>query len=190
MSDPNKILQGRAAVAHRVHTPEVEGSNPSPATIIQAPTPGAFLTDFPHRPRPVAHIGDKLGLGDNLSPHIQVWEVACKCGCGYGTHYGDIDDGILAIFEEIRTAIGNPKIIITSGARCASHNKAVDGAAQSMHLQGCALDMLIPYGVKGYPTRDEMIDIVLAANPDGGVGYKQYGPQGIIHIDTGSRRRW
>ena len=64
-------------------------------------------------------------------------EFACPC-CGKNIE----KDGIKRIADEIREHFGVPAII-TSGTRCAKHNKEVGGVANSWHLYGNAIDIYV-----------------------------------------------
>jgi uncharacterized protein YcbK (DUF882 family) len=61
----------------------------------------------------------------------------CQCGCGK-----DIDSHLLFILEELQDDCP-VKFIITSGARCKAHNKAVGGVESSAHVSGLAVDIAI-----------------------------------------------
>ena len=70
-----------------------------------------------------------------LSPHFKLREFQCRC-CGTVK----LLPGLLDMLEFIRSAWAVP-MIVTSGFRCAGHNAAVGGAAQSLHLRGAAADI-------------------------------------------------
>ena len=57
-------------------------------------------------------------------------ELACKCGCGLMPD----KESVYKLYA-MRLIFGKP-MIITSGARCLVHNKAVGGAKDSTHLTG------------------------------------------------------
>lgn len=65
-------------------------------------------------------------------------EFTCKCGCGTNLQ----KNGIKKIADEIREHFGKPAII-TSGTRCAKHNKEVGGVAGSYHTTGNAIDIVV-----------------------------------------------
>ena len=65
-------------------------------------------------------------------------EFACKCGCGRG--YDDMDAGLLRVLDEARALAGIP-FSLSSAFRCAKHNKAVGGVADSAHTHGYAVDI-------------------------------------------------
>jgi len=61
------------------------------------------------------------------------------------------------VLEEIRALVGKP-IVITSGFRGEELNKAIGGARNSQHKDGCAAD----FRITGY-TPDEVIRMILTA---------------------------
>jgi len=61
-------------------------------------------------------------------PNFTPAEIACPC-CG--EIY--IDPEALDSLQRMRGILGGP-LRVTSGHRCAAHNKAVDGASHSVHL--------------------------------------------------------
>ena len=71
------------------------------------------------------------------SAHFTDKELACPC-CGVNYCV----DKLVNALEALRTAIGLP-IQIDSGYRCASHNKAVGGEANSQHVLGMAADIRV-----------------------------------------------
>ena len=71
--------------------------------------------------------------------HFKVSEFACKCGCGFK----NINLELVKVLEDIRSYFGDKPIIITSGCRCATHNKKVGGVEGSRHVLGKASDFYI-----------------------------------------------
>jgi Uncharacterized protein conserved in bacteria len=71
--------------------------------------------------------------------YFQASEWWCKCGrCNV---CDPLADGLLRRLDILRAAIGAP-VIITSGWRCADHNRATPGASPtSYHLHGRAADI-------------------------------------------------
>jgi len=63
-------------------------------------------------------------------------EFACQCGCGFDA----ISLLMVDRLQQVREAINIP-IKITSGCRCATHNKAIGGVEDSGHLNGFAVDI-------------------------------------------------
>jgi uncharacterized protein YcbK (DUF882 family) len=98
-------------------------------------------------------------------------EFACRCGCGFDT----VDYQLILILKDIRLHFGLP-MIITSGCRCESHNKAVGGGEKSQHLFGRAADFRIS-GI----SPSEIYDYILDKWPNRwGVGVYN----GWVHIDS------
>lgn len=63
----------------------------------------------------------------------------CKCGCGL-----EISKSLYFILESLSRFFfekTGKKITVTSGARCAKHNKEVGGVASSAHVSGLAVDV-------------------------------------------------
>ena len=83
-----------------------------------------------------------------VSPHFKLREFQCRC-CGAVK----LSPELLAKLEITRDKWGGP-LIITSGYRCGSHNKAVGGAVRSLHLHGQAAD--ISASVKDQPRLREI----------------------------------
>ena len=75
-------------------------------------------------------------MGD-LTAHFSRSEFICGCGCGLTT----ISTSLVHRLEQARQLYGKP-LVITSGVRCATHNKVVGGLADSAHLNGLAADIL------------------------------------------------
>lgn len=129
-------------------------------------------------------------MGDmtrNFSKH----EFACKCGCGFD----DIDPKLVETLQEIREFWGKP-IHITSGCRCAKHNKNVGGKATSPHLKGAAADTAF----SDPDEKQKFVELVLRMHQQGrlphlgGLGDMAYS-NGCVHLDTkkakdGHLRRW
>jgi len=77
-------------------------------------------------------------MGD-LSEHFECNEFACKCGCGFRR----VDGRLIEALEALRRVFDRP-IHVTSGCRCAPHNRSIGGAAGSQHTVGRAADIQIP----------------------------------------------
>lgn len=65
-------------------------------------------------------------------------ETSCRCGCGM-----NITRQLLIKLNEAREVAAVP-FVITSGARCANHNRNVGGTPNSSHLRGLAVDIACP----------------------------------------------
>ena len=82
----------------------------------------------------------------NNVEHFTKTEFACKDGCGFN----NIDINLVKLLEQIREHFGGKPLIISSGCRCAKHNKKVGGVQGSRHVQGKASDIYI----QGVSTQD------------------------------------
>lgn len=93
-----------------------------------------------------------------LTDHFSVEELACRCGCGFGTRVEDYEPGFLEFLELVRVIFGRP-IHPTSGARCTDHNRAVGGVNLSAHTRAAALDATAS---NGYERHGLLVAYVLA----------------------------
>lgn len=83
-------------------------------------------------------------MGD-LTEHFSRAEFRCKCGCGAA----DIQPAVVDLLERCRVMLDH-SMTITSGLRCAAHNRAVGGAAKSSHVSGWAADVAVCGGLERY----------------------------------------
>jgi hypothetical protein len=74
-------------------------------------------------------------MGD-MTQHFSRREFRCA-DCALDT----INASLVHRLEQARQLYGKP-LVITSGIRCAKHNKAVGGLPDSAHLNGLAADIL------------------------------------------------
>lgn len=72
-----------------------------------------------------------------VSEHFTSGEFACKC-CGKYIENSEL----LFVLEDVRKHFGTA-VTITSGTRCAKHNKEVGGAPLSQHVLGTAADIKV-----------------------------------------------
>lgn len=86
---------------------------------------------------------NKQELNWNNIKYFKQHEFACKCGCGLNS----IDLKLVKILDEIRSYFNRP-IQISSGCRCAKHNKNVGGVANSKHVTCKAVDVILVGGNK------------------------------------------
>lgn len=110
-----------------------------------------------------------------LSANFKVSEFACKGkGCCSTVK---IDEKLVDYLQKIRDHFGKA-ITITSGYRCATHNKNVGGVTSSRHTKGQAADFYIK-GVKP-------AEVAKYAESIGVLGIGLYGPEdgNFVHIDT------
>ena len=57
-----------------------------------------------------------------LSPHFCAREFRCKCS---SPHTFQVSEQLISMLERLYTALDCGKIIVSSGYRCAAHDKAV-----------------------------------------------------------------
>lgn len=78
-----------------------------------------------------------------LSENFSLKEFNCKCGCAMPVQVLAKVKELVIQLEVIRKIVGNKKMIIVSGYRCASHNNTVGGARHSQHMLGNAADFYV-----------------------------------------------
>jgi hypothetical protein len=83
--------------------------------------------------------GTANAMNLKLSEHFYQKEFTCHCGCGETK----IDMMLIIKLEELRTALGNKSMTITSGYRCPVHNKGCGGVKRSQHMLGKAADIKV-----------------------------------------------
>ncbi len=110
-----------------------------------------------------------------LSKFFKRSEFACKCNCGYDT----IDAELLQVLTDLREHFGKI-VLISSGARCESHNKMIGGSSKSKHLLGKASDIV----VRGYEPH-EVATYLRAKYPDT-YGIGEYDT--FCHVDVRSTK--
>jgi hypothetical protein len=106
--------------------------------------------------------------------HFYVYEAACRCGCGFGRHRGDVSVGLIILLEKVRHEINRP-LFVNSMCRCEAHNRTVNGVDGSIHILGEAVDLRTVGGGRRHEVEK--------------AGYK-YGAMGVgtgksfIHLDV------
>ena len=101
-------------------------------------------------------------------------EFRCPC-CGQLPANG-MDGLLVSILDVLRHKLGMP-LVISSGYRCNRHNNECGGVENSQHIQGNAVDVLVPDNLN----LDYMADLARGLGADG-VG--RYYDSGFVHIDT------
>lgn len=119
-----------------------------------------------------------------LSQHFSVVEFYCKCG---KTHDTMIADELIAKLEQLYAALDCSKIIVTSGYRCAAHDKAVGGNGAGQHTKGTAADICC-YGQDLKPISSKLVCCKAQDLGFGGIANINSSYQ-YTHVDvrTGSR---
>jgi uncharacterized protein YcbK (DUF882 family) len=113
---------------------------------------------------------------EKITKNFSREEFKCKCGCGLMA----INPAIVQRLQVIRDIVGLP-ITITSGYRCKKHNLEINGAKESQHMMGNAVD----WTIKDY----SMSSVALLLHEWSG-GFHFYKDDNFIHTDIGPRRRW
>lgn len=112
-------------------------------------------------------------------PNFTPKEIACK-----GTEMIIVDRPSMDALQRLRTLIYNKTgagLIINSGYRSESHNKAVGGSPNSQHRLGKAFDIRITSKV----SRETIKQFAYGAGFNGIGDYDNF-----IHVDTGPKRNW
>ena len=87
-------------------------------------------------------------------------EFKCECGGKYCTGYPvQMKLTTLKFMQRIRDYTGKP-VFVTSGLRCKKYNKEIDGASNSKHLVGQAVDYYIPSITFNLAERKDLINII------------------------------
>lgn len=116
------------------------------------------------------------------SPHLSWDELACEDGTPYPDEWRTTRGKVLGrTFERIRTLLGKKSgklrpITVASGYRTPEHNASVNGAKDSMHLHGLAMDLHTPAGA----THAQLVDSASEVLGDrGGLFIYPWG----VHVD-------
>lgn len=112
---------------------------------------------------------------EKIGKHFKVKEFACKDG----SQVVFIDDYLVSILDILRNQIGKP-VIINSGYRTPTRNKAVGGAKYSYHMRGMAADIRV-----NEMSAKEIADKLNKIIPDecGIIVYDTW-----VHIDTRTKK--
>ena len=95
----------------------------------------------------------KYGDTTIISPHFKACEFQCKCA---GKHDFLIDDELIEKLELLITALGCSSAHVSSGFRCAAHDKAVGGSGTGQHTRGKAADVIY-YDQAGKPIDSTLV---------------------------------
>lgn len=120
---------------------------------------------------------------DRLSDNFIVTEFRCKCGRGHATL---LDPALPQKVQQLMTAIGAVKAVVTSGYRCAYWDRSVGGNGSGMHTRGFAADIIF-YDRDGRVIRPEIV--ACKAQDLGFSGIGKIDSQ-AIHLDIGPRKWW
>lgn len=109
-----------------------------------------------------------------LSRNFKAYEFSCNgegC-CSEAIYAPEVIERLQWMRDECKTAIA-----LSSGYRCAEHNKKVGGVASSKHLCGMAADLKIPKGM----TLDAFAALAESA---GFRGVLKYTKKNFVHVDV------
>ena len=103
-----------------------------------------------------------------VSEHFKLREFECRC-----CRKVMLSPGLLERLQALRALWGKP-VVITSGYRCPSHNHAVGGVPNSLHLKGRAADIAVE--------RREQDAVAAMARQVGFDSVITYGARNFIHL--------
>ena len=109
-------------------------------------------------------------------PSFSPAEIACR-----GTGAIKISAEAMDKLQALRNRLGKP-LIVRSGYRSPSHNRAVGGAPASKHMLGTAFDIAM--------SNHDPAAFEAAARAVGFLGFGYYPRSGFMHIDLGPARSW
>ena len=89
----------------------------------------------------------------SLSPHFNSKEFKCKCG---KSHEFKIDSDLIDKLEKLYSQLNCSKIVVSSGFRCETHDRAVGGNGNGQHTKGTAADICC-YGQDGNPISSKIV---------------------------------
>ena len=107
-------------------------------------------------------------------PSFSPAEIACR-----GTGAIKINTEAMDKLQSLRNRLGKP-LIVRSGYRSPSHNRAVGGAPASKHMLGTAFDIAM--------SNHDPVAFAEAARAVGFLGFGTYPRSGFMHIDLGPAR--
>ena len=108
-------------------------------------------------------------MGD-IGKYFSRSEFACKCGCDRS----HVEPSLVEALDRLRKDIGKP-VAITSGFRCADHNRSVGGRTNSAHTKGMAADIKV--GSSDY--RHDVLEAIFRIGLFNRVGIAK----DFVHID-------
>lgn len=88
-----------------------------------------------------------------LTPNFNAREFKCKCSKVHDTL---ISDELVSKLEKLYAKLNCSKIIVTSGFRCAEHDKNIGGSGTGQHTKGNAADICC-YGQDGHPISSKTV---------------------------------
>ena len=122
--------------------------------------------------RHFSDVPESLWRWPNFSPA----EIACR-----GTGRLKLHPAALDTLQALRNRLGKP-LIVRSAYRSPEHNRAVDGAPRSKHMDGTAFDIAM--------SNHDPAAFETAAREVGFLGFGTYPRSGFMHVDLGPARSW
>lgn len=120
-----------------------------------------------------------------LTAHFNAHEFKCKCG---KPHDFELSDELVTKLERLYEKLNCSKIIVTSGFRCAAHDKSVGGSGTGQHTKGNAADICC-YGQDGNPISSKIV--CCTAQDLGFGGIANITSEYIYtHVDVRTGLRW
>ena len=107
-----------------------------------------------------------------ISLNFYLYEFECRHCQAVMVEYRLID-----MLQALRQKLGSA-IVITSGYRCPSYNRAVGGAENSFHTKGMAADFYVP------GTELTIVELADLCESWGFGGVGAYVEQGFVHVDS------
>ena len=126
-------------------------------------------------------------MGD-LSPHFSKHEFECKCGCGLCSPHAFLIPGLELLRSNLCELVGkNIPLHISSGHRCAEHNREEGGARNSQHLLGKAADVHANVSMEMLFRAALLVPVFRY----GGIGIYEPDNGSFLHLDVrGYKSRW
>lgn len=122
--------------------------------------------------------------GDNPD-NYQAYGYEEGCGCGFSRL---TDDTLIALVDAVCEKLG-VKFEASCSYRCPVHNQRVGGVVNSQHVQGIAIDAIVPAGYTVDSFADLIQSVMEELGIEGGIG-RYYG-EGFVHFDVrGSWAFW
>lgn len=112
---------------------------------------------------------------EKVGQHFKVKEFACQDG----SQVVFIDSYLVSILDILRNEVGKP-VIINSGYRTPTRNKAVGGAKYSYHMRGMAADIRIN-GMSAKEIANKLNKII--PNECGIIVYENW-----VHLDVRTKK--
>ncbi|MEG1824892.1 MAG: D-Ala-D-Ala carboxypeptidase family metallohydrolase [Cloacibacillus sp.] len=106
-----------------------------------------------------------------IAKNFNLMELQCPCCHRVMTH-----PRLVAALQSLRDLLERP-MVITSGYRCAEHNRTVGGASASRHMKGLAADVSVPKELQ-----PELCDMARRAGFSRAISYPA---RSFVHLEVG-----